>query len=1049
MFLLLRSSHGFSRRWLQTNRGAMHMAATMESCKSSIKESPTFTHPAFEVTKDEIVEEYGVRATMYKHVKSGAEVLSVQADDENKVFGITFRTPPMDSTGVPHILEHSVLCGSRKFKSKEPFVELLKGSLQTFLNAFTYPDRTCYPVASCNLKDFYNLVNVYLDAVLHPRAVTDELVLQQEGWHYELEKPEDPLIYKGVVYNEMKGVYSSPDSLLGRAAQQALFTDNTYGVDSGGDPIVIPELTFDGFKSFHAEFYHPSNSRIFFYGDDPVPARLDLLDEYLSDFDAIVPDSVIGIQKKLNLGASLAAATEGKKSQRIVEKFPAVEGEQANKHMVQVNWLLNEEPLSAKEQLAVSVLDSLLMGTQSATLRKALTESSLGEAVIGGGLSDELSQATYSVGLKGVTAENVDKVETLIAETLMKFSVEGPDASALDASINSMEFALREFNTGSFPRGLSFMLGAMSSWIYDRDPLGALRFEQPLAELKEDLVAGKPLFQDLVKDLLLHNTHKVTIELVPDIELEKEQVAAEEQRLSEVKASMSDDDIDKVIVETARLKAAQAAHDSPEQLATIPTLTLEDLSAEPLELPNEVTTTAEGVTVFRHEVPSNGILYADVGLDLTQLPASELPLVSLFSRCLLECGTMEEDEVSLSRRIGSRTGGVFTGMMSGVKHPADDTVAVGDELVHMLFMRGKVVMSKPEELFGIVSDVLLGARFDNQKRIVEMLKESKARMESSLVSSGHSYASARLSSVHTVAGALGEATGGTSYLSVLRQLLETAQNDFPALQVRLESIRDRILTKETMVINLSGDKKTLDQADVALGTFLSGLPTNAPGESMLETWKSELAPREFENEGFVVPTQVNYVGKTGRLYEPGERVPGSSSVVARALRTGYLWDNVRVIGGAYGGFARFSALTGSFTYLSYRDPNLLGTIENYDGAGAFLKATELTDEALTQAIIGAVGDLDGPLSPDQKGWEAMRRYLVQETAEQRATWRKEILETTKDDFVAFGERLEKRMTEKSCVAVFGSKQAIEDANTELAKQAKQQLGIKELLQSSN
>ena len=449
-----------------------------------IKESPTFTHPAFEVTKDEIVEEYGVRATMYKHVKSGAEVLSVQADDENKVFGITFRTPPMDSTGVPHILEHSVLCGSRKFKSKEPFVELLKGSLQTFLNAFTYPDRTCYPVASCNLKDFYNLVNVYLDAVLHPRAITDELVLQQEGWHYELEKPEDPLIYKGVVYNEMKGVYSSPDSLLGRAAQQALFSDNTYGVDSGGDPIVIPELTFDGFKSFHAEFYHPSNSRIFFYGDDPVPARLDLLDEYLSDFDAIVPDSVIGIQKKLNLGASLAAATEGKKSQRIVEKFPAVEGEQANKHMVQVNWLLNEEPLSAKEQLAVSVLDSLLMGTQSATLRKALTESSLGEAVIGGGLSDELSQATYSVGLKGVTAENVDKVETLIAETLMKFSVEGPDASALDASINSMEFALREFNTGSFPRGLSFMLGAMSSWIYDRDPLGALRFEQPLAELK-------------------------------------------------------------------------------------------------------------------------------------------------------------------------------------------------------------------------------------------------------------------------------------------------------------------------------------------------------------------------------------------------------------------------------------------------------------------------------------------------------------------------------------------------------------------------------------
>ncbi len=377
---------------------------------------------------------------------------------------------------MPHILEHSVLCGSRKFKSKEPFVELLKGSLQTFLNAFTYPDRTCYPVASCNLKDFYNLVNVYLDAVLHPRAISDDLVLQQEGWHYELEAPDQPLTYKGVVYNEMKGVYSSPESLLGRAAQQALFKDNTYGVDSGGDPLVIPDLTFDGFKAFHSEFYHPSNSRIFFYGDDPVPARLELLDEYLNDFDAISPDSVIGTQKKLDL----ATDSPG----RIVEKFPAAEGEQADKHMVQVNWLLNEKPFSAKEELAVSVLDHLLMGTQSATLRKALTESGLGEAVIGGGLSDELSQATYSVGLKGVAPENVDKVEALVGETLSKFASDGPDASAVDASVNSLEFMLREFNTGSFPRGLSFMLGAMSSWIYDRDPLGGLRFEVPLAELK-------------------------------------------------------------------------------------------------------------------------------------------------------------------------------------------------------------------------------------------------------------------------------------------------------------------------------------------------------------------------------------------------------------------------------------------------------------------------------------------------------------------------------------------------------------------------------------
>ena len=568
---------------------------------------------------------------------------------------------------------------------------------------------------------------------------------------------------------------------------------------------------------------------------------------------------------------------------------------------------------------------------------------------------------------------------------------------------------------------------------------------------QEDLAEGKPVFQDLVSSLLLANTHKVTLEMVPDTELEKAQVAAEEARLAEVKAAMSSEDIDRVIADTAKLKAVQAAHDTPEQLATIPTLTLEDLSTEQLELPNELSTTAEGVTVLRHEVPSNGILYADVGLDLTQLAASELPLVSLFSRCLLQCGTDKEDEVALSRRIGSRTGGVGTGMLSGVKIPEDDSVAAGDDLVHRLFVRGKVVQSKPEQLFNIVGDVLKGARFDNQKRIVEMLKESKAGMESSLVSSGHSYASTRLSSVHTVAGALGEATGGASYLPVLRELLETAEKDFPALQARLEAMRDTLLQdKSSLLVNLSGDKATLGMAEAALDAFLADLkPTNSECSSsnMSESWKDDLSPRPLANEGFVVPTQVNYVGKTGRLYEPGERVPGSASVVARALRTGYLWDNVRVIGGAYGGFCRFSALTGTFTYLSYRDPNLVGTLDNYDGAGAFLQGAELTDEALTQAIIGAVGDLDGPLGPDQKGWEAMRRFLVNESAEQRQTWRKEILATTKEDFAAFGKRLQEKLVDEdlSCAAVFGSKQAIEDANAELAKRGKKQLEVQELL----
>jgi len=1034
-------------RWTRSARrlqGSPAFAATLakgaaESKTLSVPDLsvPPVAHAAYEMITDEMVDEYGVRATLYKHTKSGAEVLSVQAADENKVFGITFRTPPKDSTGVPHILEHSVLCGSKKYKSKEPFVELLKGSLQTFLNAFTYPDRTCYPVASCNLKDFYNLVNVYLDAVLHPRAIEDERVLLQEGWHYEIDKPDEPLTYKGVVFNEMKGVYSSPDSLLARAAQQATFPDNTYGVDSGGDPLAIPTLDFEGFKDFHGEFYHPANSRVFFYGDDPVADRLALLDSYLADFNAIDPNSKVGIQRKLDLSSK----------PRVVEKFPAPPeapggaegGAKKGQNMVQVNWLLNEEAMGAKEQLTLAVLDYLLMGTSSSDLRKALTDSQLGNEVIGGGLSDELSQATFSAGLKGVKPEDVPKVEALIEAALDKFALKGPDASAVEAAINSIEFSLREFNTGSFPRGLSFMLGAMSQWIYDRDPLSGLRFEAPLAELKAELARGEPVFADMVKALLLENKHKVSVEMVPDASLESEQTAAELAELAAIKASMSPEELERAIQTTADLKAAQARHDTEEELATIPSLSKADLARQGLELPFSESTEL-GAKVLRHDVPSNGILYADVGLDLTLLDAEDLPLVGLLSRCLTQTGTSKEDETALSRRIGARTGGVYGSTFSGVVVPEDNSVAEGDEIVHRLFVRGKVVKAQPGELFDIVSDVLTSAKLDNQKRIVEMLKESVSGLESNLVASGHAYASTRLSAPHSLAGALGEATGGISSLLALRATLEMAEKDFPRLQARLERMRAALLRRGSLLLNLSGDAATLEAAEPEVAKFLEAFPEGAaevpPASERLAAWKKALAPPEALNEGFVIPTQVNYVGKGGRLYAPGEKVPGSASVVARALRTGYLWDTVRVMGGAYGGFCRFSPLTGTFSYLSYRDPNLLGTLENYDGAGGFLGAHELSDAALEQAIIGAIGDLDGPLGPDQKGFEAMRRYLVKETAAQRQEWRDGILATTKEDFKAFGERLAAKLEAPGSGAnavVFGSKQALEDANAKLAE----------------
>jgi len=510
------------------------LKSTLEEAASTASRTTTTTaaaapveHPAYEILSTDMIPEFGAHATLYRHTQSGAQLLSLSTDDDNKCFGITFRTPPSDSTGVPHILEHSVLCGSRKYTTKDPFVQLLQGSLQTFLNAFTYPDRTCYVVASQNTKDFYNLIDVYSDAVFHPRATQDPMVHAQEGWHLELEKMEEPLTYKGVVYNEMKGVYSSPESLLQREAQQSLFPDTTYGVDSGGDPTVIPQLSFEQFAEFHDKFYHPSNARIFFAGEDDVYKRLEIMEEYLRDFDVnpkSSPESMIEWQAKRYM-EPVKVRYPYPVSDKGGEEDDGDEEKEGDTHYTMVNWLMNDRPFTPMEEITVTVLDHLLMGTTSSILRKTLMESGLGDSITGGGLSDELLQATFSVGLKGVKPENVDKVEQMILDTLTTVAKNGFEEDDIASSMNTIEFQMREFNTGSFPKGLSLMLGSMSKWIYDRSPTEALKFEEPLAELKARISKdGSAVFQDMIKELLLENTHRTTVEMYPSKTLEEEQL---------------------------------------------------------------------------------------------------------------------------------------------------------------------------------------------------------------------------------------------------------------------------------------------------------------------------------------------------------------------------------------------------------------------------------------------------------------------------------------------------------------------------------------------
>jgi Zn-dependent M16 (insulinase) family peptidase len=971
------------------------------------------THPAYELIDDAVVTEYGATMFRYRHTKSGAEVLSVAADDNNKVFGVTFRTPPEDSTGLPHILEHSVLCGSRNYPVKEPFVDLMRGSLQTFLNAFTYPDRTCYPVASQNTQDFYNLINVYLDSVLHPRAKKDPYVLSQEGWHYELDSVDDPLTYKGVVYNEMKGVYSQPESVLARATQQALFPTNTYGVDSGGDPDRIPELTFTDFQNFHNRYYHPSNGRFYFFGDDDPAKRLALLDEYLSEFNKVDPKSAIAVQKK------------DREPWRITEQFPAsaADVEADKSHMLTINWLVTEEPLSPADSLAVSVLELLLLQNLASPLQKTLVECGLGSAVIGGGFEDELQQTTFSVGLKGLKSTDVDKVEELILTTLKKIAEEGFDSSSIAAAMNTIEFALREFNTGSFPRGLSLMLACMSEWIYDRNPVDGVSFEQPLSQLKKMVdERGGSVFTDLLRKLVVENGHRVTVEMVPNAELEVQMLESETSKLAAVKASLSSEDLEHIVAETTELRRQQAAEDSPEARASLPKLSLADLDTKVKTVPEEVTEMEHGL-LMKHDLPSSGILYADVGFNVSAVPLEDHFYLDLLSNLLMLSGTETEDATTFLNRINTHTGGVSCSVTrAGLDR--GEVVEAGNEVLGFLFFRGKAVTSKIDELFAIIEDAATSCVLP-QSRAQEVLRQKRAGLESGLVGSGHVYAGMRLGAKMSGLGALSEQIGGLTCLETIKACQKTADEDWETLEAKLRSVLAAVINSDGIVVNLTGDADVLTAGEAAAKKLLPKLPANGAPAATIDLSAIEKLPPG--DEGIVVPTQVNYVAMGGRMYQPGEPQPSAATgVVAKFLSTGHLWDTVRVLGGAYGGFCGVSRGSGSFTYSSYRDPNLLGTLKDYRASSSHLATVELEDKVET-GVIGYVGDLDKPSSADAKGFGQMLRHLSGVTDERRQEARDQVLATNEADFRSFGERLE-QAHKGMAVVVVGSSAAIEEAN---------------------
>ncbi len=931
-------------------------------------------------------------AKLYQYTKNGAELLSIENNEENKVFGITFRTPPKDSTGVAHILEHSVLCGSRKYPLKEPFVELLKGSLKTFLNALTFPDKTCYPVASQNVQDFYNLIDVYLDAVFYPR-ITPE-IFAQEGWHIELDEEKREKNFKGVVYNEMKGNYSSPDSLLYEYSQQSLFPDTSYGLDSGGHPEHIPRLSYERFRQFHERYYHPSNARIFFYGNDDPEKRLEIVHEYLKDFDPIEVDSDIGLQPRFSEPKS------------VRQYFVADEGRD-DKGMITLNWLLDLNT-NVEFNLACQILDTLLVDMPGSPLRKALIESGLGEDLAGVGLENELRQMFYSVGMKGVKVDRLQEVENLIIETINQLVSQDFDEKSVEAAVNSVEFALRENNTGSMPRGLICMLRALTTWLYNGDPTLMLAFEEPLNQLKTRIRAGEPVFKHILRSYFLDNNHRTSLYLLPDPGLYDRIEQREQETLSKLVDNISENEKEELRLKNKELKKKQKAPDKPEDLARIPTLEIKDLPREVQRIPVLVDSPKE-TTILYHDIFTQGILYFDLGFDLGRIPQRYLSYVPLFGRALVEMGTEKEDYVSLSQRIQAKTGGIHSETFTSCQEDQEQFAA-------WLIVRGKTMQGKAQDLFDIFEDILLRVNLDDQERFRQILLEEKAREEQGLIPAGHQIVNRRIRGKYTVSDWANEQMNGLNYLLFLRSLEEALDSgNWSRILEDMENLRHILVDRPSMVANVTIDEANWSKIEPVLSSFLDKIP--AVGALENEPWGMTA---DSINEGMTLPAQVNYVGKGINLYEHGYRFHGSSLVVNRYLRTSWLWDNVRVQGGAYGAFSLFDRLSGVLTFVSYRDPNLYDTLQVFDQTAQYLTQMQMDKKELEKAIIGAIGDMDTYLLPDAKGFISMLRYLIGETDDKRQKMREEILSTGQEDFRQFGRWLE-ALRDNGLVTVLGNR----------------------------
>lgn len=958
----------------------------------------------YELVCEEKLKDLNSLGVQFKHKKTGARVVVISNDDENKVFSIGFRTPPSDNTGVPHIIEHSVLCGSKEFPSKDPFVELVKGSLNTFLNAMTYSDKTIYPVASCNNKDFQNLMHVYLDAVFYPNIYNKEEIFRQEGWHYELNASEDEIIYNGVVYNEMKGVFSSPEQQLFRLIQQSLFPDTAYGTESGGDPSSIPELTYEQFLNFHKKYYHPSNSYIYLYGNMDIEEKLNWIDEnYLDNFEEEKVDSDIKIQDPFE------------KNIEIKDYYSVSEDENLeDKTYLSYNFVIGTS-LDKELYLAFQILEYALLAAPGAPLKQELLAKEIGKDILSS-YDNGILQPVFSIIAKNTEETKKEEFINVIRNILARIVKEGIDEKSLRAAINYYEFKYREADFGQFPKGLMYGIQILDSWLYDDSkPFLHMNSNETFEFLKGRIGTG--YYEKLIERYILDNHHSSVVIVKPKKGLTNELEEITRNKLREYKESLTEDEILAIIEKTEKLKTFQDTPSTKEELEKIPLLERKDITRNIQPLYNDLKE-VDATTVLHHNMFTNEIGYIKLLFDLSDVSEELIPYIGLLSNVLGYMDTRNYSFSELSNEINISTGGIFTSISTYNKINEEDKY----EAKFVIY--SKVLYSNTEKAFELIKEMLINTKLSDYNRLKEILEETKSRLQMKMNSSGNSSAVGRAMSYFSESALFNELTSGISYYDFIEEICRDYEGIRETVVENLEKLMNIIFKKDNLMLSYTGNETGFDKFEKSLKEFFEifDIKKAVASDNIGKNNLRKLNPVALM-EGFKTSGKVQYVARAGSYKKNGYEYTGLLKVLKVILSYDYLWNNVRVKGGAYGCMCGFN-YDGSGYFVSYRDPNLLETNNIYNNIPEYIEKFNVDERDMTKYIIGTISSMDTPLNPAAKGARSLAAYLCGISEDMFSEERNAILNADKEDIRGLADLI-KSVLDQGYICVIGNENKVE------------------------